>query len=70
MQAAINLGIEEHKDKVALLFEKMVRCFKEKDCDLIEINPLVLSMDGRILAADSKVTIDDNALYRQKELEE
>jgi succinyl-CoA synthetase beta subunit len=35
---------------------------------MIEINPLVLTKQGVVMAADSKVTIDDNALYRQKEL--
>ena len=37
---------------------------------MIEINPLVLSKDKKVLAADSKITIDDNAAYRQKELAE
>ncbi len=40
----------------------------EKDCDLIEINPLVLTKEGDVIAADSKVTIDDNAKFRQPEL--
>jgi succinyl-CoA synthetase beta subunit len=35
---------------------------------MIEINPLVLTTDGTVMAADSKVTIDDNALFRQKDL--
>ena len=39
-----------------------------KDCDMIEINPLVLSKDKKVLAADSKITIDDNAAYRQEAL--
>jgi len=40
----------------------------EKDADLIEINPLALLKDGTIVAADSKVTIDDNAVFRQPDL--
>lgn len=40
----------------------------EKDCDLIEINPLALLKDGHLVAADSKVTIDDNAVFRQQDL--
>jgi succinyl-CoA synthetase beta subunit len=36
----------------------------EKDCDLIEVNPLALTTDGHIVAADSKVTVDDNASFR------
>lgn len=43
-------------------------CFMEKDCDMIEINPLVLTKDGQVLAADSKITIDDNATFRQKDI--
>jgi succinyl-CoA synthetase beta subunit len=35
---------------------------------MIEINPLVLTKKGEVMAADSKVTIDGNALFRQKEL--
>jgi len=46
----------------------MVDCFRQKDCDLVEINPLVLTKDGKVLAADSKVTCDDNASFRQKDL--
>jgi len=44
-------------------------CFIEKDCDMIEINPLITTKDGTVMAADSKVTIDSNAGYRQKDLE-
>ena len=40
----------------------------EKDCDLIEINPLVLTKEGDIMAADSKITVDDNAKFRQTEI--
>lgn len=44
----------------------LYQMFKEKDAELVEINPLVISGD-RLVAADSKVTIDDDALFRQKE---
>jgi len=43
-------------------------CFIEKDCDMIEINPLVLTKQGKVLAADSKITIDDNAAFRQADM--
>lgn len=39
-------------------------CFIEKDCDMIEINPLITTKDGTVMAADSKVTLDGNASYR------
>jgi succinyl-CoA synthetase beta subunit len=43
--------------------------FAATDASMIEINPLVVLTDGRVLALDAKVTFDDNALYRQKDLE-
>ena len=50
------------------MFKKLYECFWAKDCDMIEINPLVVTKEGIVMAADSKVIIDDNALFRQKEL--
>jgi len=59
---------ENIKDKVCAgkqkLFQKLLQIAKEKDAILVEINPLVLS-DHKLYAADSKVIIDDNALFRQ-----
>lgn len=46
------------------LFERLYKCFMEKDCDMIEINPLIVTDKNLVMAADSKVTIDGNALYR------
>ena len=43
-------------------------CFVDKDCDMVEINPLIMTKDGTVMAADSKVTIDDNAAFRQKDM--
>ena len=48
--------------------KSMYDCFMEKDADMIEINPLVLTKDKKVLAADSKVTIDHNAVFRQPDL--
>jgi succinyl-CoA synthetase beta subunit len=50
---------------VAALF----RAFEAKDCSLVEINPLVVAADGRLLALDAKMNFDDNALYRHPELQ-
>jgi len=63
-KAATNLGLDAQADQVENLFNKIYECFMAKDCDMVEINPLVLTSDGRVLCADSKVTIDSNALYR------
>lgn len=68
LTAADNLGIPEHKSQVVFLFKHVYDCFVERDCDLIEINPLVVTKGGQVIAADSKITIDDNAVFRQAEL--
>lgn len=46
----------------------LYRLFTEKDASLVEINPLIVTDAGELLALDAKVTLDDNALYRQSEL--
>ena len=48
----------------------LAKAYEENDCTLAEINPFVLTTDGRVLALDAKITIDDNALYRHKDLHE
>jgi len=62
--AARSLGIPEFDKEIKALFHNIYRMFREKDCDMVEINPLCTTMDGRLLACDAKVTIDDNAFYR------
>jgi succinyl-CoA synthetase beta subunit len=49
---------------------KLYRCYVEGDCDLTEINPLILTPDGKVHALDAKVTLDDNAEFRHPEWEE
>ncbi|MBW1816325.1 MAG: ADP-forming succinate--CoA ligase subunit beta [Deltaproteobacteria bacterium] len=44
------------------------RIFVTLDCSLVEINPLAITKEGKVMALDAKITIDDNALFRQKEL--
>lgn len=55
-------------DATAAIMTKLARLFHEKDCSLIEINPLVRTADGRLLALDAKILVDDNALFRHPEL--
>lgn len=43
--------------------------FWKKDCSMVEVNPLILTKDGKILALDAKVSFDDNALFRHPEIE-
>jgi len=67
-QAAHNVGLGDQADQVAHMFRSLYDCFVKRDCDMVEINPLVLTTDNRVIAADSKITIDSNAAFRQKEL--
>lgn len=48
------------------LAKGLYKLFKENDLSLLEINPLVVTTDGKLVALDGKMTVDDNALYRQK----
>ncbi len=48
----------------------LCRVFEAKDCSLVEINPLVLTDDGRLLALDAKITFDDDAMFRHPDLKE
>jgi succinyl-CoA synthetase beta subunit len=50
------------------VFTQLYRIFDSLDCTLVEINPLVITEDNRLLALDAKIEFDDNALYRHKEL--
>ena len=61
---------EEARDQAAELLVKLYTCYIEGDCDLAEINPLILTPDGRVHALDAKVTLDDNAAFRHPEWEE
>lgn len=47
---------------------KLYKIYKELDCELLEINPLVLTYEGRLVALDAKMVIDDNALSRHQEI--
>jgi len=71
-QLAFFLGLADSKEKSAA-FAKIARgvyeLFQAKDCSLVEINPLVVTGAGDVLACDGKVNFDDNAEYRQTALE-
>jgi succinyl-CoA synthetase beta subunit len=57
-------------DEFAGFMRALTRCYDEMDCSLLEINPLVTTKDGKVLALDAKINFDDNALYRHPELED
>ncbi|MDE2091568.1 MAG: ADP-forming succinate--CoA ligase subunit beta [Gammaproteobacteria bacterium] len=69
-ELAFGLGITE-KNQMAT-FSKIVdglyRLFIEKDASLVEVNPLIVTTDGRVLALDAKLNLDDNALFRHPDL--
>ena len=57
-------------DGVAAMLVKLYECFTKGDCDLAEINPLILKPNGDVHALDAKVTLDDNAAFRHPEWDE
>jgi succinyl-CoA synthetase, beta subunit len=50
------------------LFAALYRCFLQSDCSMVEINPLVLTKGGQVLALDAKFSFDDNALFRHPDI--
>jgi succinyl-CoA synthetase beta subunit len=50
------------------LMQALYRCFWEIDASLVEVNPLILAGDGRVVALDSKINFDDNALFRHEDI--
>ena len=58
---------EKAQDGVAAMLLKLYECFTKGDCDLAEINPLILKPTGEVHALDAKVTLDDNAAFRHPE---
>ncbi len=64
---ALKLGAEQRKQLTVMLYN-LYRLFIDKDLSLVEINPLVITQQGDLLALDAKINIEDNALYRHKEL--
>ncbi|UCF89091.1 MAG: ADP-forming succinate--CoA ligase subunit beta [bacterium] len=68
---AYGLGLEGKTASAAASFiMKLYRLFVEKDCSLAEINPLIITDGGDVMALDAKLNFDDNALYRHPELTE
>jgi len=68
---AFNLNIEkQYLGKVTKLIMNLYKAFDDKDCMTAEINPLVTTKDGDVMALDAKMNFDENALHRQKEIVE
>lgn len=68
---AFNMNIpDELLGKAVKFMMSLYQVFVEKDCSIAEINPLVTTGDGEVLALDAKLNFDDNALFRQKDVQE
>ena len=68
---AYGLGVAPELNRpVAGLMASLYKLFEENDCSLVEINPLGVTADGRVLAMDAKIDIDDDAMFRHRELAE
>ncbi|WP_145473102.1 ADP-forming succinate--CoA ligase subunit beta [Staphylococcus hominis] len=66
---AFNINIpKESVNKTAKFLLSLYNVFVEKDCSIVEINPLVTTGDGDVLALDAKLNFDDNALFRHKDI--
>jgi succinyl-CoA synthetase beta subunit len=70
-ELAVDAGIDEDvTDQVAELLVELAKVAEAEDATLLEINPLIVTNDRRVVALDSKATIDGNALFRHPELAE
>ena len=54
---------------ISALMDSIYKVFEESDCSLVEINPLGITTDGRVLAMDAKLNIDDDAVFRHRDLQ-
>jgi succinyl-CoA synthetase beta subunit len=63
-EVANELGIGDKKSQMVFLLLHLYDCFIQRDAEIIEINPLVYTRDQKLVAAGTKVIIDDNALFR------
>ncbi len=70
-EIAVDAGIDEDvTDQVAAMLVKLVELAHEEDATLVEVNPLIVTGEREVIALDSKMTIDNNALFRHPELAE
>lgn len=63
------VGNQELTHQAVTIAVKLYGLFMRLDCSLVEVNPLVITGDGRVVALDAKISLDDNALFRHPELE-
>ena len=67
---AYGLGVNDSLVRpISALMDSIYKVFEESDCTLVEINPLGITTDGRVLAMDAKLNIDDDAVFRHRDLQ-
>ena len=67
---AYGLGVDDSLVRpISALMDSIYKVFEESDCTLVEINPLGITTDGRVLAMDAKLNIDDDAVFRHRDLQ-
>jgi len=68
-EVAFGLGLEgDTAKKMQTLLTQMYKCFTELDCSIVEINPLVTTQSGDVMALDAKFNFDENALFRHADI--
>lgn len=72
-ELALSIGVKlgftgDSLKQAADIMQRLYKVFRERDCILLEINPLSETTDGNVVCMDCKINIDDNADYRQKEI--
>jgi succinyl-CoA synthetase beta subunit len=70
-ELGFGLGLNKSQQReLGDLLRKLVKLFLECDASLVEINPLIVTGEGNVMALDAKINVEDNALFRQSTLEE
>jgi succinyl-CoA synthetase beta subunit len=63
-----DLELTSMEKEAAKIFSSLYKAFIDKDCSILELNPMAVLKSGHLLAVDAKMDIDDNALFRRKEI--
>ena len=70
LDLAVSAGISKQQlREVAGVMTKVVAAFKQQDCSILEINPLILTPEGKAIAADCRMAVDDSSAFRHPEME-
>jgi succinyl-CoA synthetase beta subunit len=68
---AFSIGLTGESFKSAMIiFLKMYKCYQQTDATIVEVNPLIITDENKVIVLDTKMNFDDNALFRQKKIKE